>query len=579
MRRIKVCSGLFFLSILWHHGGFSQDWAWANYIPWSFNVPTGNTPVYIDVHTNAITHDTGGNACVTGHIDVEDGDNGDDASIFFVAKFNANGQLDWLRQYGEPFGPEACGEDIIADAAGNIYVTGTFRATLQFSNTISLTCTGGSNDDIFIVKYNPQGVVQWARKAGGNSWDSGHGIALDSQGNILITGSLRGSAYFGNSIVSIDTSPNSTDYFVAKYDQSGNALWVKRGSSSNYNEAQGKRISVDSLGQFWSIGTFDEEITIDNVTLTATPKPDQPTYNYDIFVAKHDASGNLLWAKNFGGDGFETPGGIVCDHQGNGYITGHFYKNISLDNITLTTLTSSDGFVAKMNSAGNILWAKGINGGGYDEGKGVDVDANDNCYVVGALSADYGAKLFVKKYKPNGDLDWTREAKKHSTIDYGEISGNAISTDADGNSYVAGTFFGDLVSFDNMNVPGTHGQQSGYGIMQGSVAKLSATDIFFPPYVDPGVWEEWPIKPGPDPASSLKAYPNPSDDIITLQFSNPGRDRGYLGIYNQRGQLISTQEFSGDLEQRISFRQYGTDFYYARVVVGEEAHMQTIIIE
>jgi len=144
---------------------------------------------------------------------------------------------------------------------------------------------------------------------------------------------------------------------------------------------------------------------------------------------------------------------------------------------------------------------------------------------------------------------------------------------------VAGTFFGDLVSFDNMNVPGTHGQQSGYGIMQGSVAKLSATDIFFPPYVDPGVWEEWPIKPGPDPASSLKAYPNPSDDIITLQFSNPGRDRGYLGIYNQRGQLISTQEFSGDLEQRISFRQYGTDFYYARVVVGEEAHMQTIIIE
>ena len=582
MGRIKVCSSLLFLySLLWHHAGFSQDWVWAKYIPWSLSIPIENTPVYIDVKTQAISQDAAGNAYVTGYINVEYNDTYAQGSIFFVAKFNASGNIAWLKHYDQPFVFDAKGADIVADANGNVYVVGSFSGTLSLSNNLLLASTGGSNSDIFIARYNSQGVVQWAGKAGGGSGDYGNGIALDAQGSVFITGSLRGGTDFGNGVFSYDNSPDSRDYFIAKYENNtGKAVWVKRSSSSSvYDGASGRRISIDNLGQIWSVGQFESGLTLENVTLIATSatNPDNQADKHDIFVAKHDVAGNLLWAKNFVGNKLERLGDIVCDGQGNAYVTGSFYQHISLDSIILTALSEQDqdAFVVKLNSAGHVDWAKRIGTSWYDEAKGVGVDANANCYVTGGMKD----KLFVRKYKPNGDLDWTRLAQKHYTISYGGVDGNAISTDADGNSYVAGTFFGDLVSFDNINVSGTHGQQSGYSISQGVVAKLSATDLFFPPEVDPSVWEEWPIKPGPDPASLLKAYPNPSDDIITIQFRNPGRDTGYLGIYNQRGQLIYTQEFSSDLDQRVSFRQYGTGFYYARLVMGEDAHMQTIMIE
>ncbi len=572
MKYLNLLSTVLFLSTLMcHQITFAQDWEWANYIPWSFNVPTRNTPVYIDVYTRAVSHDGAGNAYATGYIDVEDGDNGDDASVFFVSKFNAAGQPLWHKQYGAPFGPEAHGEDIVADANGNIYVIGYFSGTLSFTNSLTLASTGGSND-IFIAKYNTFGNVLWAKNIGSSSADKGYGIAIDNQGNIVVTGNIFGAIYFGNGVWSFDFSPNSSDYFIAKLDNSGNALWVRRSASSETASARGKRISVDYTGQIWSVGSFREEVTLENITLTATPA--QSGKVYDMFVAKHDASGNLLWAKNFGGSESEWFADITCDQQGNAYTTGTFYGNIALDNVTLTS-SSQAGFIAKINSAGNTVWAKKIGGNSYTEAGGVGVDASDNCYVAGSVNG----KIFVNKYIPNGNLDWTKEAKKHYTSNGGEVFANDISTDNDGNSYVAGMFHGDLISFENFNLSGSHGDQPGYAIQQGLVAKLSATDLFFPPEIDPGVWEEWPLPPLPDPVSRLKAFPNPSDDIVTLHFQNPGRNIGYLGIYNQRGVRVHLQEFRGDLEQRFSLGRFGTGHYYGIVIAGEEKHIQTIIIE
>jgi len=573
MKYLNLLSTVFFLStIMCHQITLAQDWEWANYIPWSFNVPTRNTPVYIDAYTRAVTHDASDNAYATGYIEVEDGDNGDDASVFFVAKFNAAGQSLWLKQYGVPFGPKAHGEDIMADTNGNVYVIGHFSGTLTFSNALSLISTGGSND-IFIAKYNTLGTVLWAKKIGSSSAEKGYGIALDNQGNIVVTGNIWGTTYFGNGVWSFDTSPGSSDYFIAKLNNNGNALWVRRSASPESASAGGRRISVDNNGQIWSVGSFREEMVLENVTLTATPT--LSGNKYDMFVAKHDASGNLLWAKNFGGSESEWFADITCDHQGNAYTTGTYFGNITLDNISLSATQSLAGFVAKLNGDGSTIWAKNIGGSSYTEAEGVGVDANDNCYVAGGISG----KLFVKKYTPNGNLDWTKEAKKHYTSNGGEIFANDISTDNDGNSYVAALFHGDLISFENFNLSGSHGYQLGYSIQQGAVAKLSATDLFFPPEIDPGVWEEWPLPPLPDPVSRLKAFPNPSDDIVTLHFQNPGRNTAYLGIYNQRGVRVHIQEFQGNLEQRFSLGRLGAGRYYGIVIAGEEKHTQTIIIE
>src|SRR5690606_21917865 len=117
-------------------------------------------------------------------------------------------------------------------------------------------------------------------------------------------------------VYSDDNSPDSHDYFIAKYEgNTGNALWVKRSSSSGvHDSAGGRRISIDNLGQIWSVGHFESDMTLDNVTLmtTSATNPDSQADKQEIFVAKHDVGGNLLWAKNFVGNETERLGDIVC---------------------------------------------------------------------------------------------------------------------------------------------------------------------------------------------------------------------------------------------------------------------------
>ncbi len=560
MRPIKKYVYLAFLcSIFWSQHTVAQDWAWAKYIPWSLNIPSDDLPVFhINMQPRGVTHDAAGNAYITGFIEVVDKLGATkQTSIFFVAKYNASGNLVWMKKYGEPYAPQASGNDIIADAAGNFYVTGTFSGTLTLSRAVSLTSSG--SDDIFIIKYNTLGNVVWAKKVGGSHWDGGNSIALGPQGNILITGTVNGTVIFGPNTISADPTPNSSDYFIAKYEGStGDVMWVKRGSSSGSSNAWGDKISVDPQGQIWTSGPF-VEMTIDNVTISNMVGA--------YFVARHDATGNLIWIKNYPVSEVEVAG----DHQGNAYITGHFSNNIALGGFTLTTpYNDTDAFVAKMDDNGNILWAKSVSSTAYDAGFSLAVDASNNCYVTGYSDKN----IFVNKYTPNGGLVWN-----YYTLTDGAAVGLDISTDDDGNSYVSGTLIGDVLYFgNNITVSGNYQSSLTQNITQGVVAKLSATDIFFPPEIDPGVWEEWPLPPDPDPTSRLKAYPNPSDDIFTLHFVNPVEEVGYLGIYNQKGKLVYQQSFKSDLEQRISLREFGRGYFYARVIVGKDAFYQTLIV-
>ena len=568
MKHIKPTFCLIFLcSICYCQNSWAQSWAWAQYIPWSLNIPPEEVPVLgVKVNNEAIVHDASGSAYVAGHILVGTGVPGPtgNANIFYIAKYNATGALVWFKHFGEPFGPDTKARDMVADAYGNLYVIGTFSGALSLSNNLTLTA---NDHDIFMAKFDVLGNVIWAKKIGGSGWDTGEGIALDPQGNILLTGRVKGTIVFGINAFSVDPSPDSPDYFIAKFDSNnGNALWVKRGSSSGTEAASGEEISINDEGEIFTAGWSYTDITINNTTY--------PFPQNSRFVAKHDAGGNLLWLKKF--PGFDIK--IACDKQGNAYITGWFSENITVGSVAFNIGDKTKGaYVGKIDGAGNVLWAKGILTEVYNESKGLSVDANDSCYVTGTMGDYLRGNLFVKKYQPDGMLAYTRITQKQNYDDV--IIGNDISTDDEGNSYIAGKLDGNLFSFGNISVSGNYGYQWAKNIEQGVVAKLSATDILFPLDIDPGDWEEWPIPPDPDPTSRLKAYPNPSDDIITLHFLNSGRDTGYLGIYNQKGKLVHMQEFKGDLKQRISFREYGKGYFYARVVVGKESFAQTLIIK
>jgi hypothetical protein len=119
------------------------------------------------------------------------------------------------------------GNAVATDAAGNVYMTGSYSGSFTpAGSSVALTSAGGS--DIFVAKYARSGAFQWAVSLGGAQDDSGRGVAVDSAGNVFVVGNYRGSVAFGSTVLTMPAG-NNQDAFVAKLDANGNALWAKNG--------------------------------------------------------------------------------------------------------------------------------------------------------------------------------------------------------------------------------------------------------------------------------------------------------------------------------------------------------------
>ncbi len=313
----------------------------------------------------------------------------------FVAKYGPDGTLLWAKRAGGTYYDE--GFSIAVDGAGNSYVTGYFEISATFgpgeANETTITSAGSA--DIFVAKYGPDGTLLWAKPAGSTHIDEGKGIAVDGAGNSYVTGYFYGSATFGPGEANETTltSAGSRDIFVAKYAPDGTLLWAKPAGGTGYHI--GFDIAVDGDGNSYVTGFFEGTATFgsgeaNETTLTSAG-------SFDIFVAKYDPDGTLLWAKRAGGTGYDEGSGIAVDDAGNSYVTGYFYGSATFgpgeaNETTLTSAGSHDLFVAKYAPDGTLLWAKRAGGTGYDSGRGIAVDGDGNSYVTGNFegSATFG---------------------------------------------------------------------------------------------------------------------------------------------------------------------------------------------
>ncbi|MCB0543503.1 MAG: tail fiber domain-containing protein [Saprospiraceae bacterium] len=325
------------------------------------------------------------------------------------------------------------GYGIAADAAGNIYVTGAFRGTATFD---SQTLTSSGNSDAFVVKYDPTGNVLWAIAGGGSGSDAGAGIATDALGYVYVTGWFSNTATFGSQSVA---SSGEEDVFVAKYDAAGNVMWVV--SAGGANEDFGLDIATEAGGNVNISGFFQGTATFGSQTLTGSGQE-------DVFTAKFDAVGNVLWVASGGGSSQDYGNSLVADASGNVYVTGWFTNAATFGSQTLTSAGSRDVFVVKYDPAGNVLWAADGGGTSNDLGQGITADAAGNVYVTGSFqgTATFGSQtatstgvedVFIAKYDAAGNVVWVAGAGGANT----EI-GNSIAMDAAGNAYVTGNFSG-----------------------------------------------------------------------------------------------------------------------------------------
>lgn len=346
------------------------------------------------------------------------------------------------------------GYDIAVDAAGNSYVTGQFdRQSTFFANSpadnITVRNSGldspyKDNHDIFIAKYDPNGMVIWAQQAGGIGYCIGRGIAVDAAGNSYVTGTFTNQAFFGPFTL---TSPAFSDreIFIAKYDPQGRVLWAKQIGGIESNGQIGLDdafdIAVDAQGNSYLTGTVSGNTKIDHISLTGT--------GGQVLVAKFDPNGRVVWANNSRSEVSSNNEGnaIALDASGNCYVTGKFQTNTSFGSITLGNDSfTHDIFLAKYDANGKIAWATKASSQGNDYAEAIGVDAAGNSYVAGTCPGNatfdtLSLKLingkfthsFLAKYDPNGKAVWVQLTESINGVPL------AVAVDPAGQPYFAGT--------------------------------------------------------------------------------------------------------------------------------------------
>lgn len=263
-----------------------------------------------------------------------------------------------------------------------------------------VTLTSFGNYDFYLAKYDKYGNAIWASGGGGTLTDRGQSVVLAPDGNILVTGHLFGTATFSDSTL---TSAGNLDMFTAKYDTAGNLLWIKQGFSTSQLSSYG--IAVDTAGNSAVACYFGSSTvltaTFGDITLTSYG-------NRDAAVVKYNPDGTALWAKNMGGvNSGEESNDICIDPQNNIYVTGMFNTEATFGSTNLTSFGGTDIFVTKLDADGNFQWA--INGGGglLDEAQGITY-SNGFVYVTGYFdsAATFGSFNLQTNSLTNGDQDF-----------------------------------------------------------------------------------------------------------------------------------------------------------------------------
>ena len=304
-------------------------------------------------------------------------------SDIFIAKFDTYGNFIWAKSMGGAGGES--GIFIAVDRLGNSAITGIFSQSVDFNPGLETTTLTSDGDwDIYVSKFDPNGNFLWSKRRGGKGQDIGDGIGFDAAGNIYSSGVFAGTVDFDPSIeTSTLTSAGSNDFFISKFDSSGNYLWAKNfGGAGSDGSAP---ISVDSAGNVYLSGDFsgaadfDPSGTIFDLSSAGTKAN---------FISKLNSSGTLQWARSISSSGASTSGArTAIDSDGNVFYTGDFSGVIDFDpgveSSTLTTRGGTDIFVSKLDRSGNFLWARRMGSLSDDRGQAIAVDQVGNVYTTG----------------------------------------------------------------------------------------------------------------------------------------------------------------------------------------------------
>jgi len=348
----------------------------------------------------------------------------------YLAKFGPKGRLEWIVQAGGTSSDEAT--DVAFDAKGNVYMVGWFinSATFQSANGESTTVNGYINENIFLAKYSPAGLLLWLR-TGGNpvTYDGNQrawGLALNpTTESIYLTGFAEGTTLF-----STTTGPNQPvagpdfwHWYLVKYDTEGNFHWGV--TNSGEPNSIGYKVALDRQENVYSVGWFDGSTTF--ASMDGTSQTINPFGGEDGFLAKYDRHGDLRWVNHLGSNLAYSTNLAVSD-LGIITMTGEVEAETVVSSLSPGVDIDLGGgqgdwdvFTASYDRHGVLKRATRIGGPNTDFGSGIAYDPHGSMYLTGYFSGlvDFGGitlngsepnNVFVVKYAPGGKLLWAKVA-------------------------------------------------------------------------------------------------------------------------------------------------------------------------
>ena len=425
----------------------------------------------------------------------------------FLAKLTSAGVVEWAVSLSGD--TDANSFTVAVDATGAPCITGYFEGMLSPGGSVPpLTSAGGR--DAFVAKFSSTGSPLWAARAGGPEDDSGRGIDVDADGDVLVTGAFAGASRFddqGGATATTITSAGETDIYVAKYTSDGEVVWAVRAGGPMGDE--GRDVAVDASGDVYVTGHFE------NVVDFAGAHALTSTGGKDAFIAKFTSGGGVEWSIGHGGDDRASAmceflpdcrpadagrtGQQLCDRVD--YCSADFQAASS----TSAVLSHDEGTSAAVHSDGTV----------FVTGKFEGVTNIGEHRLVTHGRAD----IFVAHVDAAGDVTWAIAVGSDSLASRDD--GNAIAIGSSGHLSVVGRHW-DIAEFGShvvrsenrdyeaylmrVRTPGTPESDDGGGI------SAPGNDVSPPP-------------PSPPPASG-RPTANPSDGDAVADDSESGQDEG-----------------------------------------------------
>lgn len=370
----------------------------------------------------------------------------------------------WALSFGGPSLER--GDGVAAFSDGTFVTAGTFQESVTFGagglNETELVSAG--LEDLYFARYDGDGVLAWAKRAGGVDVDHGASVASFADGSFVASGHFARTAIFGPgepNETELTATPESipgdlpTDIFIARYNADGTLAWAKSAGGSEWDTSRGAAALSNGssviTGQFRNTAVFGAGETNETQLTASGPG--------DIYVARYDRDGLLMWAKRAGGDLASIGNDVASFADDTVAVAGRFegmatFGAAEIAETELTSRGATDIFVARYDADGSLAWVEQAGGEQVDDAWGVATFDDGASVLTGSFlgTAIFGAgeenetelgdlDIFVARYNADGTLAWAKRAGGTA-----RDVGRDITSMADGSCTVTGRF-GDAATF------------------------------------------------------------------------------------------------------------------------------------